>query len=176
MKMRNPFLYILLIILVFNCKSEKKEVQSTSDETIEAKKDPLQQSKSFKFESKLLDVRGIKQEFNENLKVNKFGMQYVNDSIYAFVLNLDPSTLEETVSNYSFGVKGHYSESETPFKTTFSPEMTTIGNEKYVILRRKINKIKYFDSLDIYIYRRKNWKASGRLGSIKVKDILFENE
>ena len=103
MKMRNPFLYILLIILVFNCKSEKKEVQSTSDETIEAKKDPLQQSKSFKFESKLLDVRGIKQEFNENLKVNKFGMQYVNDSIYAFVLNLDPSTLEETVSNYSFG-------------------------------------------------------------------------
>ena len=33
---------------------------------------------------------------------------------------------------------------------------------------------KYMDSIDFYIYARKDWKASGRLGGIKIRDILLE--
>lgn len=131
--------------------------------------------KTNKFADELIDLRDVNQQFTSQLKVEKFGIQRINDSVIGFVFQLDPSTSEATVAKYSYGVKGFYSESPKPYRSSSSPNMETIKNEKYIILRNKVN-ITYFDSLDVYIYKRKNWKESGRLGGIKIKDILIKNE
>ncbi len=166
-----PLLIITCAFLIA-CKSEKKENKQNNTET----KVNFVSVKKNKLEEKLVDVRNVDKAFNFELKVESFGVEKVNDSIFNFVFKIDPTTKKETVSQYSYGIRGFSPDSEKPYLRTNSPDITIVDNSKYIILRNMLKEIRYFDSLDVYIYKRKDWKSSGRLGSIKIYDILLEEK
>ena len=169
--MKKLFIISTLILFFVSCKSEKKDTKDDvkqDEQTVEVK------NRKNSFESKLIDAREVNKEIISGLKVKGFGIQKINDSVVGFVFKLDESTDAETVSKYSYGLRGYYEESSKPFRTSASPDMKIIDENKYIIIRRKVMDIDYFDSLDVYIYKRKDWKGSGRLGGMKIHDILFE--
>lgn len=94
----------------------------------------------------------------------------------SFVFKLNDSTTRETVEAYSLGLRAFDLTLEKPLSMSFNPTLEIIDGNKYVIVTRVINKNKYFDSLNVYIYKRKDWKGSGSLGNFKIKDILFEDK
>lgn len=168
MNSKNLSFIIITALLIFSCSKEKKKVEpeiqnSKQEEVIEKT-----------FLNQLIDVRDVNRSFTDGYHVEKFGMQKVNDSIYGFVFKLSDSVLPETVEKYSVGLTGFNSEKKENFKGSFNPIIDKIEGNKYVILKRKMENYQHFDSIDVYIYARKNWKASGRIGSFKVRDILFE--
>jgi hypothetical protein len=128
------------------------------------------------FESRLLDLRAVNLKFNDNFKVEKFGMLKVNDSVFSFVFKLNEETTNEEVQKFSIGIVGYDSNLKDPYKASFSPDIEKIDGNKYLIMTRKINQTRYFDSLEVYTYARKNWEATGRINSIKLEDILFEEK
>lgn len=164
-------LFIIFISWFLSCNENLKNDLNLNKQTSNHVEKVRQE---FPFENDLLDLRDINDKLNDNLKVDKFGMQKINDSIFAFVFKLDNQTTGETIKQYSFGIKGYSSELDAPFLSNFSPILSVVENQKYLVLKRKIKNTRYFDSLDIYIYERKNWKKSGKLGGIIIRDILFE--
>lgn len=164
-------IFIFAIIIIFSCnKKTKKSSDAETNNPIKVE----HEIKASSFEDKLLDIRDLKDSFNSELKIEKFGMQKFNDSLFAFVFKLENSVTNEIIKKYSFGMRGYSSDLDKPFLSNFTPELSIIENNEYLILKRQIKNTKYFDSLDVYIYERKNWKKSGRLGGIMIRDILFE--
>jgi hypothetical protein len=172
----NRLLYaLILLVFVTSCKSDKKVNQTDGSENgSEAIIDKKETPKLSTFESKLIDLRNVDVQLTENIKVEKFGMQKVNDSIFGFVFRLNNATSRDEIELYSFGIRGFSPELDKPYAASFAPQMTMKNEDKYVILTRKIENTRYFDSIDVYIYERKNWKKSGRLGEFVIRDILFE--
>ncbi|WP_417619339.1 hypothetical protein [Oceanihabitans sediminis] len=171
--MKKGLFILLLAIAVVACKSDKKEVSETSD-----KEDELVEStiKTNSFEDKLLDLRDVNLQFNENYKVEKFGIQKMNDSLIGFVFELDKATAAETVKAYSVGIRVFDATLKESINFSFSPDIEEIEGRKYIIGKKHLNNMTYFDSLSVYIYKRKDWKGSGRLGGFKLRDILFEDK
>lgn len=176
--MKRIILYSLILFVTFGCKSDKKEKPNAvkSDIKSEEGQSKREELKLSSFERRLLDLRDVNKQFNEAFKIEKFGMLQLEENLYGFVFKLDENTTEGTVEKYSVGIKGFNREIDSTFRASFAPEIKTRNNKKYLILTRKLEKEKYFDSLDVYIFERKNWKASGRLGTIKIRDIFFEKE
>tara|TARA_R110000850_G_scaffold104982_1_gene215733 strand:- start:195 stop:713 length:519 start_codon:yes stop_codon:yes gene_type:complete len=172
--MRKGIFILLMAITSIACKSDKKnengEESPSSSETVQMKVE----SESEKFEKSLLDYREIAESYAPDFPVQGFGMQKFNDSTFAFVFKVGNIVTNEVVEKYSIGLKGYHQNSDKPYTKSASPSLTTIGNNGYVIIKRKIENIKYFDSLETYSYTRDNWKASGKIGDFKLKDILFE--
>ena len=92
----------------------------------------------------------------------------------SFVFKLDNRTTEKTVEAYSLGIRIFDQELPETLNLSFHPEVSKIEGRNYLILGHKIRGANYYDSLDVYIYKRKDWKSSGRLGEIKIKDVLFK--
>ena len=159
--------FLVLLLLIVGCKTEKKE------KTIEIVSTPIEKTES-PFEKKLLDLRNVNKKFIDGFVVEKFGMQKIKDSIYTFVFKLNDSINEQTLNKYSIGIKGFDSDLKKDYRSSFSPNLKIIEGNKYIVQRRKLINIKHFDSIDVYIYERKNFKKSGRLGEIKIRNILFE--
>src|SRR5690606_3284627 len=165
------FLFIITTF-VFSCKSDKKDVikpEETNSENIETVKKP-------QYQDKLLDFREVNLQFNEDYKMKGFAMQKINDSVYAYVFELDNAVTPATVETYSIGTKAYSIDLKEPIKSSYSPNVETIDGKNYIIMRQKLTKITYIDSVEAYIYQRNNWKASGRLGTLKVKDILLNDK
>tara|TARA_R110002012_G_scaffold283090_2_gene473165 strand:- start:113984 stop:114505 length:522 start_codon:yes stop_codon:yes gene_type:complete len=168
-------IFILFMAITFvACKSDKKEVNETVEEDVEQVLPPAKLINSF--EDKLLDFRDVKLKFNDSYTVEKFGMLKQNDTVFSFVFKLGDDTEKLEVEKYSIGVVGYDSKVSDPFRASFNPELEIKDNKKYLILTREIGETRYFDSIDVYTYKRKDWKASGRLGGFKVRDILFEDK
>lgn len=171
------FFTLALILSLLACKEEKKDsinkdqnITNEEAEVVETTK------KDNSFEDKVMDLRDIKLQFNDVYKFEKFGMLKQNDSAYSFVFKLDDSTLKEEVEKYSIGIIGYDSSISKPFKASFNPELKIKQENKYIILTRVIKQTRYFDSIDVYMYKRKDWKASGRISSIKIKEVLFDTK
>ena len=171
--MRYSLLLLLGFLMIASCKSEKKETDPETEEqsTEEA---VIAEDNRTAFFKRLIDVREVNRDFIEGYSVSDFGMLQMNDSLYAYVFKLGPEVVQETVNSYSVGVKGFESSDDKPFSLSFSPELSVKDGENYIIMpSAKLTERKYFDSLDVYIYARNNWKESGRLGGFKVIDVLF---
>ena len=164
-------------IFIAGCKSDKNSDKNKISEPteiledIEAKKP---KSESQIFESKLVDYRELDNRFNKNMEVHAFGIQIPNDSTMAFVFRLNKSTIDGEVEKYSFALKGFYNDNTNIFRASFNPSIKKIGDNKYIQLWHKKANIKYFDSLQVFIYERNNWKNSGKLGGFTFSDILIE--
>lgn len=167
--MKKTIYLIVLVFIVVNCKTENKKAieEKTTEDLVEIK------TKSV-FEDELLDVRDVNHELITGYTVEQFGMKKVNDSIHAFVFKLDNNTTEQTVLAYSLGIRG-FQEDKNVLEFSPAPFMKTIEQNKYLVLKRKLENIRYFDSIEVYIYERKNWKKSGKLGEYKIKDVVFED-
>ena len=63
--MRGIYFCVLITALIVCCKSEKNDVKNSKDTDIEMSV----------FESKLLDLRTLNQQFTPQLKVEKFGIK-----------------------------------------------------------------------------------------------------
>ena len=164
--------FVSMLIVLIGCQENKK-----TEGEINLNKEEFQENdtKPSTFESKLLDLRDTKVEFNENFKIEKFGMLKQSDSVYSFVLKLDNITSPFEVEKFSIGVNAYDSSQQEPFKASFNPEIEEINGNKYILLTRKIENYSYFDSLELYTYKRKDWKSSGKISSVKFKDILFKD-
>ncbi len=161
---------IIIALLFCACKSDKKE--NKVDNQIQ--KEEVKKWEKV-YEKSLIDLRDVNQDFGSDYSVQRFGIDKKNDSTLFFVLKLDNQTLPETVQKYSLGAKAYNSQSEEKVLTrSYSPDLKKIGNDKYLMLKILPTDWKYMDSIDFYIYARKDWKASGRLGGIKIRDILIE--
>lgn len=175
----NNGIFILLIAITFvACKSDKKNENINVIESSINTKDSLvlEKTESEKFENNLIDYREIDKRFNEELIVDKFGIQIANDSTLAFIFRLNPSSIESAANNYSFAIKGFHNGNDKLFRGTYNPKVNNIGDAKYIQLWQEMIEIKYFDSLQVYIYEKNNWKGSGSLGEIMIKDILIEDK
>ena len=163
--------YILISLLVFSCKGDKKE--SNADQNLNQEQNIENEAKTF--ENSLIDLRDVDQEFIEGYKVSRFGVRKENDSTYFFALKLDENTTKEVVETYSVGARAFNSESEEKTLVRgYSPNLELRDNDKYLLLKVLPTNWKYMDSIDFYIYARKDWKASGRLGGVKIRDVLIE--
>ncbi len=167
------FITGLIVLLFVSCKNE---TNNNADNEINKKENDASIIKSQLFKNTLLDYRDIDESFTPSFQVNGFGMKRFNDSIYAYVLKLKDNVNAETVKKYSIGFKSYHEGAESPINATFSPEIEIHDESNFLIMKRNLKKIEYFDSLDVYIYARNNWKASGRIGSFKIIDVLFEKE
>lgn len=170
--MKKVFYAILLLIIIVSCKDEK--AKNVGNESL-IKEDAVSTTPS-SFENELLDLREIKLQFTPEYKLKKFGLQKINDTVFNFVFQLDQSTKAETVEKYSIGVKGFDEKLEKPFRSSYNPILKTIEANNYIFLKSGLDDIRYFDSLDVYIYKRKDWKGSGRLAGVKIRDIYFKEK
>jgi hypothetical protein len=161
-----------MVALCFSCK------ETGNNETTNVKKeDEAKVVKKSNFENSLLDYRTINSSFNEGYKFTNFGVKKNSNESFGFVLKLSPEVSSETVESYSVGFTGYSENLEKPFKFSSHPVITTKNDQNYVILNKKIpSNLRYFDSVELYIYKRKDWKSSGRIGGFKVFDILFEEK
>ena len=169
----NLVVSLFAVVLLMGCKADKKE---DSVKVVDSnKEEPAQiEEKNLTFEDKLLDYRDVNRQFVEGYSVEKFGIQKINDSIFGLVFKLDNATTSSTVDAYSIGVKIFDLSLEKPMSSSFHPNIKEIEGSKYVVLPRKFTKLDGMDSLDVYVYNRKNWKGSGRLGSFKIRDVVFK--
>lgn len=171
--MKYSLSYFFLILLLFSCKNEEKS------QNIEIQETKLEELEINNFEKSLLSLKDLNIKFNDSFRLRRFGAQKKNDSVYALILRLDENVTDQEVKKYSIGLRSYSFElkdSINSLKKDFSPKVTTKQGAKYIILRQKINNIRYFDSIEAYIYKRKDWKNSGRLGTIVIKDILLEEK
>ena len=160
------FLIALTILAMYTCKQEKSDVKN--DTTV------ISTLYENQFEKKLIDLREVKLKFNDYFEVEKFGMLKKSDTVYCFVFKLNDETENTTIDNYSIGIRAYDLELSEPLNLSFHPQVEEIDGGKYILLEQKIVETSYFDSLDVYIYKRKDWESSGRLGEIKIKDILLK--
>ncbi|WCO01646.1 hypothetical protein [Psychroserpens ponticola] len=169
--MKNYILILIILnLLCFNCKNETKNSSEITESEIS--KDILND-----YDQKLLDYRKLDVLLNGNFKIEGFGMKKMPNGNHGFVFKLGDHTTNKIIDYYSIGLIGYSNESpQKPFEASLHPRLTTKQNNNYIILQRKIDKIRYFDSLDVYIYLRKNYKKSKRLGTVIIKDILFEDK
>mgnify|MGYP000353800189 CR=1 FL=1 len=165
-----------LLLIIFSCKNEEKTQNTEIKET-----KPSKVLEVNNFEKSLLSLKDVNVKFNDSFKIKRFGAKKKNDSVYAIILRLDENVTEEQVRKYSIGLRSYSFELElndsvNSLKRDFSPKITKKQGAKYIMLNQKINGIRYFDSIEAYIYKRRDWKASGRLGTIIIKDILLEEK
>jgi hypothetical protein len=170
--MKRTYFTLFALLLILACKTDKKSQNNSNGEFENSKDTELQSTKTF--ESSILDLRTVNGKFNDQYGVEKFGMVKNNDSIYSFVFKLDNNTTSQTVEAYSIGIRIFDAKLSAPLNISFHPKIKNIEGNNYLVLSNKLKGIKYFDSLDVYIYKRKDWNSSGRLGEIKIKDILIE--
>ena len=176
--MKNIIIWFFFLATLMSCKSDKKNnkiIEQVAETEVVGQDNSkkVEVKKSF-FEEKLSDYRDLERQFVDNYKLDKFGSLKINDSVFAFVFKLNKNTTAEMVKKYSIGLRGYSYEKGEPLKASFAPEIKTRNKENFLILPKNTNGIKYFDSIEVYIYKRKDFKASGRIGTIKVKDILLE--
>ncbi|WP_250433624.1 hypothetical protein [Hanstruepera flava] len=172
--MKHSLTYFFLILIIFSCKNEEKTQNIGVQET-----KPSKELEVNNFEKSLLSLKDVNVKFNDSFKIKRFGAKKKNDSVYALILRLDENVTEEQVKKYSIGLRSYsfeLNDSVNSLKRDFSPKITKKQGAKYIILNQKINGIRYFDSIEAYIYKRRDWKASGRLGTIIIKDILLEEK
>jgi len=170
--MKKTLIALIIIPIIFGCKSDKKKDENYP---VDSQNDISTELKNTKtFESSILDLRTVNEKFNDQYGVEKFGMLKSDDSTYSFVFKLDNDTTAETVEAYSLGIRIFDAELNAPLNLSFHPEIKNIEDNNYLVLSNKLKGAKYFDSLDVYIYKRRDWKTSGRLGQIKIKDVLIE--
>lgn len=161
----------LLLTIIFSCESEKNKSRSTIAENVEKKLNS--------FEESLLDYREVDDNFNSNYKLTSFGIKKHNDSIYSYVFGLNDETKKEEVLAHSIGIKAYSRElpkGKEYLNKGFAPKLEIKGKKKFLILKQNFSEIKYIDSLEAFIFTRKNYKASGKLGVVKIYDILLEDE
>ncbi|WP_418510448.1 hypothetical protein [Corallibacter sp.] len=166
--MKYSFTYFLIVMFFFSCKDGNKTSQKNKKE-----------STMNSFEISLLDVRDVNVDFNPNYRIKKFGVLKSNDSVYSYVFRLNDDITKQEVLSHSIGVKAYSYELNKDVEFInkgFSPEIEEIEGGKYILLEQKILNIKYIDSLEAFIFSRGNYKASGKLGTIKIFDILLEDE
>lgn len=156
-------LLLILSICFFCCENSNKKKETTKEKP-----------NISNYESSLLDYRPINKHFTENYKVTDFGIDKQNDSIIDFVFKVDNEVTNSTVEAYSLGIRVFDKTLDKPLNLSFNPTLQTIDNKSYIVLRKKIKQMKYFDSIDVYIFKRKDWKGSGRIGGYIIRDILFE--
>jgi hypothetical protein len=173
--MKKGFFVLLMAIAIIACKSDKKNETSIEQETIEDSEVQVEKIDNT-FESKLLDLRDVKAQFGNDYKIEKFGVNKINDSIYGFVFKLDPNTTSETVKAYSIGVKCYDVNLKEPLRFSHSPELKNVDGNRYIELTQNLKKITYLDSIEFYNYTRNDWKSSGRISTFKVRDVLFEDK
>ena len=165
---------LVLTGLLISCGNEKKNASETSG----TEKDSLAAQELDaavpKFESDLIDWREVDLNYNEEFGIQKFGMRRINDSVFAYVFRLKKDFNPDNILKYSIGIKAYLPDTEDFMRSSYSPEIQVIDNNSYLLMPHKFGKIRYLDSIESYIYARNNWKASGRLGTIKIRDILFE--
>ena len=162
--MRRIVHIIALIALLSSCKDEAK-----TDNGID-----ISEQSGPTYDDQLFDLRLVNKRFNEDLFVEEFGVDKVNDSIYKLVLKLDSNTTRDAVLKYSLGVRGMNNTTyNNELLGAYAPLLEEIDNKKYIRLRAVLPNTQYFDSLNFYIYARKNWKNSGMLGSFWIRDIML---
>ncbi|NQX86544.1 MAG: hypothetical protein HRT67_11695 [Flavobacteriaceae bacterium] len=163
------FLKLLIVVLLFSCgnKTEKKEDKVNNIETKKEKK-------VNKYQESLKDYRTIDTLINNDFQVYGFGMKTHKPPKASFVFKVANTTKKESIEYYSVGLFGYNSEYDAPFKASGIPKLVEKEGQKYVVFQRDLKGIKYFDSLDIYFYKRKDYKTSGRLGQLLIEDILFQ--
>ena len=176
--MKNLIICFFFLATLMSCKSDKKsnEVveQPIETEVVEKDNSKKVEAKKSYFEERLSDYREIERQFVDNYKVDKFGSLKVNDSVFAFVFKLNENTTADMVKKYSIGLRGYSNQKDEPLKASFAPEIKTRNNENFLILPKNTKGIKYFDSVEFFIYKRKDFKTSGRIGTMKIRDILLE--
>ena len=161
--------FIVIIALLTSCKNESK---NKIDKVLDARNESDKPITSY--DDQLFDLRLVKKRFNEDLFVEEFGVDMINDSIYKLVLKLDSNTANDAVLKYSFGVRGmNNTTHNNKLLGAYAPRLEEIDNNKYIRLRAVLPDTQYFDSLNFYIYARKNWKGSGMLGSFWIRDIML---
>ena len=170
--MNRTYFILIVLVLIFACKTDKKAEENNGGTN--KKYSPLGVQNTNTFEKSILDLRIVNKKFNDQYRVEKFGMLKNNDSIYSFVFKLDNNTTEQTVEAFSMGIRIFDATLSTPLNLSFNPVIENIEGGNYLILSHKLKGVNYFDSLDVYIYKRKDWNSSGRLGQLKIKDVLFE--
>ena len=175
--MKRIVILIFLSVFIIGCKTDKKQESNTVSGPIEVpekKEDNKLKTESEMFESGLIDYRDILNQFNEDIEVESFGVQFANDSTMAFVFRLNESVNNNEIDKYSFAIKGFYNDNSDIFRASFNPSVKEIGNAKFIKLWHKRNNVKHFDSLQVYIYERNNWKNSGKLGGFTIRDVIME--
>jgi len=161
--------FIVIIALLTSCKNESK---NKIDKVLDARNESDKPITSY--DDQLFDLRLVKKRFNEDLFVEEFGVDMINDSIYKLVLKLDSNTNNDAVLKYSFGVRAmNNTTHNNKLLGAYAPRLEEIDNNKYIRLRAVLPDTQYFDSLNFYIYARKNWKGSGMLGSFWIRDIML---
>lgn len=165
---------IIILLAFLSCKNEEK----TSPKELNNEPESKIILETNKFENSLLSLKDVNLKFNDSFEIKRFGALKKNDSVFSFVLRLDDNVTQKQVKKYSIGLRSYSFElNDTKhLKNDFTPNLKTKQGAKYIILNQKINKIRYFDSIEAYIYKRKDWKASGRLGTIIIRDILLEEK
>jgi len=169
--MERTILLIIILFSVVSCKTDNNKNVEDIESNNSLKQNPIST-----FEESLLDVRTVNEKFTDQYQVEKFGIKKQGDSLIGFVFKLDDNTTSGTVEAYSLGIRVFDKTLEEPLAMSFNPFLEEIEGHKYVIVKRVITETKYFDSISTYIYKRKDWKGSGRLGGFKINDIFFEDK
>lgn len=167
--MKHSILQIIIIISLISCKensSKKHEVKPNKE------KEVVEQLNTY--ELGLLDYRTIDGEFNKNFKLDKFGVRKFNDSLFYFVLRLKNDVSEEEINKYSMGIISYDPSEKQPHEAFTNLKVRQLHDKNYLVINRVPKDTKYLDSIEFYIYQKNNFNASGKLGKIKVFDVLFE--
>ncbi|RYH76202.1 hypothetical protein EVU94_04380 [Flavobacteriaceae bacterium 144Ye] len=172
--MKFKYFSFLVLLVLFSCKDEEKPKEA------QVKKQSEPELEISSFEKKLLDLKDVDIAFNESYTIKKIGALKKNDSVFSFVMRLGDNVTTEEVEKYSIGLRSYSyelgNEKSNYLKKDFTPKLVKKKGVNYIILTQKINHIRYFDSIEAYIYARKDWNASGRISTIIVKDILLEEK
>lgn len=170
--MRRIVHIITLITLLSSCKEEAKNDINRKNKADDGINTSEQSGSTY--DDQLFDLRLVNKRFNEDLFVEEFGVDKVNDSTYKLVLKLDPNTTHDAVLKYGIGVRGMNNITyNNDLLGAYAPKLEEIDNNRYIRLRAVLPNTQYFDSLNFYIYERKNWKGSGMLGSFWISDIML---
>jgi len=113
--------------------------------------------------------RSIDKKLAENFNISHFGSKRVNSNTISFSFRLNDDITLETINKYSMGIKVFSSDLKTPRLYSFQPKIEIKGGNKYI--NKNIKEIKSIDSLDVYIYKKNDWKTSGRLGGFKIYNL-----
>jgi hypothetical protein len=171
MKLKILLITFSVFTIILSCKSDKQNPTKPVTKNTEDKLNS--------FEESLLDYRKINVNFNPNYNLISFGVKKHNDSIYSYVFGLNNEIKNEEVLAHSIGIKAYSHElleDKEYINKGFAPQIEIKENKKFLILKQNFSNIKYIDSLEAFIFTRKNYKASGKLGTVKVYDILLEDE
>lgn len=136
----------------------------------ESAKIKIQSIKNLSDES--FHFKSINGHFNDDFKFTGFGVNQQSNGMYQFALELHETTKPETVKKYSIGLKGYSSKLDKPFSFSVHPITKKINGKDHAFFGKKIPRdIAIFDSVNMYIYERKNWNKSGSLGEVTIGEI-----